>query len=205
MKIAGIDFSINHPAICIIDLETNAFEFLVFPKERSKGHGLLEGTEVRIIDVDRLDVINGTNTTDRERLTTNNAMILASAVIDALPDDLGAIGIENLAFSATSNRLAEISGYQYILRYMLTQKYGVNNLYFFAASTVKAKAGNGRFDKNQMIEKFLESDVTGHALEIHKRIREHAGIFKKTKNWIKPIDDISDSYWIARCLMSSLS
>lgn len=202
MKIAGIDFSINHPAVCIIDTVTNDVEFLVFPKERSKGHNHLEDTEVRIIDVHRLDVVDGTNSTDRERLSTNNAMILASSLVKSLPDDLDAIGIENLAFSATSNRLAEISGFQYILRYMLTEKYGVNNLYFFAANSVKAKAGSGRFDKNQMIEKFLESEVTGHDLKIHKCIRENMGIFKKTKNWSKPIDDIADSYWIARCLMS---
>ena len=68
MKIAGIDFSINHPAICIIDLDQDTYEFLVFPKDRTKGHNFLDGTEVKIVDIHRLDVADGVNTTDRERL-----------------------------------------------------------------------------------------------------------------------------------------
>ena len=56
MKIAGIDFSINHPSVCIYDTSTKECSFLVFPKERSKGHKNLQDTEVSIIDIQRLDV-----------------------------------------------------------------------------------------------------------------------------------------------------
>lgn len=204
MKIAGIDFSINHPSVCLYDTETLDCSFLVFPKERSKGHKGLSDTEVQIIDIQRLDVANGVSTTDRERILTTNAIILAECIIQNLPDDLDAIGLENLAFSASSNRLAEIAGYQYILRERLINKYGANNIYFFAAMSVKAKAGSGKFDKNQMIEKFLDKELTGLNLKLYERLSTELTFFKKTKNWIKPIDDIADSYWIAKCISSTI-
>ena len=204
MKIAGIDFSINHPSICIYDTETLECEFLVFPKERSKGHKGLTDTEVQIIDIQRLDVANGVTTTDRERILTTNAIILAEGIIQNLPDDLDAIGLENLAFSASSNRLAEIAGYQYILRERLVNKYGANKIHFFAAMSVKAKAGSGKFDKNQMIEKFLDKDLTKLKLKLYDKLESDITYFKKTKNWIKPIDDIADSYWIAICTNSTI-
>ena len=204
MKIAGIDFSINHPSVCLYDTKTLECTFLVFPKERSKGHKGLCDTEVKIIDIQRLDVANGVSVTDRERILTTNAVILAECNIQNLPDDLDAIGLENLAFSASSNRLAEIAGYQYILRERLINKYGANNVYFFAAMSVKAKAGSGKFDKNQMIEKFLDKELTGLDLKLYERLSTDLIFFKKTKNWIKPIDDIADSYWIAKCVSSSI-
>lgn len=204
MKIAGIDFSINHPSVCIYDTETKECSFLIFPKEQSKGHKNLQDTEVKIIDIQRLDVQNGTSTTERERLSTTNAIILSECLMQNLPPDIDAVGLENLAFSATSNRLAEIAGYQYILRERLVNKYGSNNIYFFAANSVKAKAGSGKFDKNQMIEKFLDSELTGLNLKIQEKLKTDISYFKKTKNWIKPIDDIADSYWIAKCTESTL-
>jgi hypothetical protein len=202
MKIAGIDFSINHPSVCIYDTSTKECSFLVFPKERSKGHKNLQDTEVSIIDIQRLDVQNGTSTTDRERVLTTNAIILSECLVRHLPPDIDVVGLENLAFGASSNRLAEIAGYQYILRERLVNKYGSNNIYFFAAMSVKAKAGSGKFDKNQMIEKFLDSELTGLNLKLHDKLRNELPFFKKTKNWIKPIDDIADSYWIAKCTES---
>jgi len=204
MKIAGIDFSINHPSVCIYDTITKECSFLVFPKEKSKGHKNLQDTEVSIIDIQRLDVQNGTSVTERERVSTTNAIILSECLIQNLPPDIDAIGLENLAFGASSNRLAEIAGYQYILRERLVNKYGSNNVYFFAANTVKAKAGSGKFDKNQMIEKFLDVELTGLNLKLYDKLNSEITYFKKTKNWIKPIDDIADSYWIAKCTESTL-
>lgn len=200
MKIAGIDFSINHPSICVYDTESKECQFYVFPKEKTKGHSNLKDTEVNVVDIQRYDVANGLSSTERERLSTLNAIILAEGIMKALPDDIEAVALENLAFSASSNRLAEIAGYQYIFRERLTNRYGTNNLYFFAAMSVKAKAGSGKFDKNQMIEKFLDREVTGVSLRIQDKLENEIQFFKKTKNWIKPIDDIADSFWIAKCL-----
>lgn len=204
MKIAGIDFSINHPSVCVYDTITKECSFYIFPKEKTKGHGNLSDTEVNIIDIQRFDVANGLSTTDRERLSTVNAIILSQSIIENLPDDIEAIAIENLAFSASSNRLAEIAGYQYILRERLMNKYGSTNLYFFAAMSVKARAGSGKFDKNQMIERFLDKEFTGINLKIQDKLQAEIQFFKKTKNWIKPIDDIADSFWIAKCLEFTL-
>lgn len=204
MKIAGIDFSINHPSICIYDTETKQCEFLLFPKEKLKGHKGLIDTEVKVVDIQRFDVENGVSITERERLLTNNAIILAECIIQNLPNDLDAIALENLAFSASSNRLAEIAGYQYILRERLMNKFGSNKIYFFAAMTVKARAGSGKFDKTQMIEKFLDKEITGLDLKLQNKLISDITFFKKTKNWIKPIDDIADSYWIASCLEFTL-
>lgn len=204
MKIAGIDFSINHPSVCIYDTSNKECSFLIFPKEHSKGHKNLQDTEVSIIDIQRLDVQNGTSVTERERVSTTNAIILSECLVQSLPPDIDAVGLENLAFGASSNRLAEIAGYQYILRERLVNKYGSNNIYFFAANTVKAKAGSGKFDKNQMIEKFLDVELTGLNLKLYDKLNSEITYFKRTKNWIKPIDDIADSYWIAKCTESTL-
>jgi hypothetical protein len=204
MKVAGIDFSINHPSICVLDTETRECQFYIYPKEKTKGHSNLQNTEINIIDIQRFDVANGLLSTERERLSTLNAMILAEGIINSLPEDIDAVALENLAFSASSNRLAEIAGYQYIFRERLMNRYGSQNLYFFAAMTVKAKAGSGKFDKNQMIEKFLDKDLTKVDLRIQDKLQSEIQFFKKTKNWIKPIDDVADSFWIATCLESTL-
>lgn len=203
MKIAGIDFSINHPSICIYDTETKECSFLIFPKEKTKGHNNLQDTEIKIIDIDRFDVQNGMTTTDRERLSTTNAIILSECIIQSLPNDIDIVALENLAFSASSNRLAEIAGYQYILRERLINKYGSQNLFFFAAMSVKARAGSGKFDKNKMIESFIDKEHSGVSLKIQDKLIEEITYFKKTKNWIKPIDDIADSFWIAKCAESN--
>jgi hypothetical protein len=203
MKIAGIDFSINHPSICIYDTESKECSFLIFPKEKSKGHNNLQDTEVTTIDIQRFDVQNGMTTTDRERLSTTNAIILSECIMQNLPEGLDIIALENLAFSASSNRLAEIAGYQYILRERLVNRYGSTNIYFYAAMSVKARAGSGKFDKNKMIETFLDKELTGVNLKIQDKLTNEITFFKKTKNWIKPIDDIADSFWIAKCAESN--
>jgi hypothetical protein len=201
-KVAGIDFSINHPSICIYDQKDKTCNFKVFPKEKTKGHKNLQ--YVDIVDVKRFDVENGMDVSDRERLLTINAIILADSIINYLPNDLDAIGLENMAFSASSNRLAEISGYQYILRERIINKYGTQKLYFYAANSVKATAGSGRFDKNQMIDSFINSLNEDVEIPLQKYLIDNIEIFRKTKNWIKPIDDIADSFWVSKCVLKSL-
>ena len=86
---------------------------------------------------------------------------------------------------------------------MFINKYKSTNLYFYAAMSVKARAGSGKFDKNKMIEAFVDKEHSGVNLKIQDKLIDEITFFKKTKNWIKPIDDIADSFWIAKCAESN--
>jgi len=113
-------------------------------------------------------------------------------------------GIEGFSFGSTGNRLAQLSGYQWLLRHDLSLTFGLNadDMWVFAPMTVKATAGKGNFKKEQMIDAFLaeeDSDLRDHLF--WKNLTSNPTAFQNKKgSWLKPIDDLIDSYWILRTL-----
>ena len=220
----GIDYSIKSPAITLIDSEDN-YHFLCFPRTdviKSLVAKYLNesGVEVSILDKEpTLDKKALLAVRERSSFVDANKQILAivSAIhkkhsegiwnIKEYKDLTYTVGIEGFSFGSTGNRLAQISGYQWVLRYVLfnSGKLKPDNLHVYAPMTVKATAGKGNFKKEQMIEAFLNSqDPKVQATTFWKTMKSNPEYFQNKKGaWEKPIDDIIDSFWVLQTLLKN--
>lgn len=141
---------------------------------------------------------------ERERSSLDDASVLIQEITKWFTHQkLDAYAIEGFSFGSTGNRLAQISGYQWVLRWEfrnIVQK--TKDFWVFSPMTIKATAGKGNFKKEQMIEAFIQSDdpilqKTG----LWKALKSNPELFQtKRGNWLKPIDDICDSFWVLRTL-----
>ncbi len=114
------------------------------------------------------------------------------------------LAIEGFSFASTGNRLAQISGYQWLLRYNLIEdcEISAEQLWFFSPMTIKATAGKGNYKKEEMIEAFINSDCNS---AFANALRNAPAEFQtKRGQWLKPIDDIVDSYWIVKTLQKTI-
>lgn len=210
--IVGIDFSIKSPAVTVI---TNGGEFHFYTFARNsvaredffitlKNHG------VNVVNIpDEAGLSKKALLTERERSSTADGIMQVESITQALStwafseDDQ--VAIEGFSFGSTGNRLAQISGYQWLLRYLLCQncKIPVGNLWFFSPMTIKATAGKGNFKKEEMIQAFLDQPLNN---ELHAGMKNHPAEFQNKKGaWLKPIDDICDSFWVAKTLMKTIA
>jgi hypothetical protein len=145
---------------------------------------------------------------ERERSSIKDGITLTKSMSQMLAHwsftEEDHIAIEGFSFGSTGNRLAQISGYQWLLRYNLIEDCDISadQLWFFSPMTIKATAGKGNFKKEDMIEAFINSDCQS---EFANALRNDPAKFQTKKGvWLKPIDDIVDSYWIAKTLEKTL-
>jgi hypothetical protein len=139
---------------------------------------------------------------ERERTSMKDAMNLIPAIsqcFEGLPIKLW--GIEGFSFASTGNRLAQISGYQWALRWELIKGgLSIDSFQVYSPMTVKATAGKGNFKKEEMIDAFINSDdpcLVNNGLQ--KALKLHPSLFQNKKGaWLKPLDDIIDSYWVLK-------
>ena len=224
--IIGVDFSIKSPAMCIATNDGN-LSFHSFARnsviKRDTELALSNvGVIVHIIpdetplpkkapigDRERSSLVDAINQTDM----IVNSIKLAKSV-DLNKKEPGHLrnewffGIEGFSFGSTGNRLAQLSGYQWTLRYRLPTDLDLptDNFFVFAPMTVKATAGKGNFKKEQMIDAFLEADDARleHCSFWHALKDSPAEFQTRTGKWVKPIDDLVDSYWILRTVENGL-
>ena len=147
------------------------------------------------------------NLTLRERSSHDDAHVEVSSIMNELQkldDEIESWAIEGFSFGSTGNRLAQISGYQWLLRHMLSDNYDIGSdaMWVFAPMTVKATAGKGNFKKEDMITAFLASeDPALRETGLWKALTTEPASFQNKKGaWMKPIDDIVDAYWVLRTL-----
>ena len=208
--VLGIDFSIKSPAICV-KYSDDSLVFLAFPRKDV----IKEDMELLLrqhgVIVNRLDkelaLPKTANLTFRERSSHDDAHVEISAVMNELhklDDVIESWAIEGFSFGSTGNRLAQISGYQWLLRHMISHDYSISSaaMWVFAPMTVKATAGKGNFKKEDMITAFLASeDASLRETGLWKALTTDPASFQNKKGaWMKPIDDIIDAYWVLRTL-----
>jgi|688.fasta_scaffold391679_3 hypothetical protein len=220
----GIDYSIKSPAVTLIDSEDN-YHFLCFPRtdviKTLVAKYLREsGVSVTILDKEPgLDKKATLAERERSSLIDANKQILEivstihnihSEGIWNIKDWKGltyTLGIEGFSFGSTGNRLAQISGYQWVLRYnlFLSGKLKPENLHVYAPMTVKATAGKGNFKKEQMIDAFLNSqDPKVQETTFWQAMTKTPEYFQNKKGaWEKPIDDLIDSFWVLQTLLKN--
>jgi len=209
--IFGADFSIKSPAVCV-RYPDGSLDFLSFPRTDVIKEDLeitLKECGVLVTKLQKEPSLpKNAILTQRERSSLDDSWTEISAIIEGIKacDDsyVEYWGIEGFSFASTGNRLAQLSGYQWLLRHNISLTFGLESkdMWVFAPMTVKATAGKGNFKKEQMIDAFLNDEDPG--LREHpfwkKMTTEPTAFQNKRGAWLKPIDDIIDSYWILRTL-----
>jgi hypothetical protein len=210
----GIDYSITSPAIAI--LKNGEYTFAVFPRENSVTDKLreeLSKSNVNIINVpETAQLPKKSSLTLTERRALSDAIQQVGCLIKFLAGHLEegcelAVAIEGLSFASTSSRLSQISGYQWMLRYELIKLgLGINGLWIFAPNNVKLTAGKGNFSKEEMISGFISStELKLSTHQLHINLNKMPEVFQsRGGKWLKPVDDICDSYWIVKTLEKNL-
>ena len=197
----GIDFSIKSPAATV--LHNGGYVFYSWQWSTGKVHEALKLVDINVVVPPAPETWVGTEATYKERGFTSEADVLTECIKDTLCTYEAPFAIEGFSFGSTGNRLAQLSGYQFILRYKLAKVFGgLSNFWSFAPMTVKATAGKGNFNKEKMMEAFLNSeDPLLAETKFFKALKSTPEEFQNKKGaWHKPIDDIVDSYWILKTL-----
>ena len=207
----GIDFSMKSPAVCL-DRNTEELDFFCFPRTGTAKEKVLENLNtagVRVCQLPNESTLpKKASIAERERSSLVDAKMQVESIflrVESLHmDEDVTVGIEGFSFASTGNRLAQISGYQWLLRYLyLTQgQMAPENFYVFSPMTVKATAGKGNYKKEEMIAAFIASDdsrLTNNPFWL--AMKNTPELFQNKKGgWEKPIDDIVDGYWVLRTL-----
>jgi len=211
--IISIDFSILSPGVCILDNDQK-IHFACFPyKDVVKQHIVdsLRDSGVYCDIRERNEDKSNLNT--QSRFHTEEAINLGKLMAKYIEtfdyDKENIVIFEGFSFNSGGNRLAQISGYQYLSRYFLLDKFSkIDSLFIYAPQSVKstaraAKKGMGKVD---MITSFIDDDssiLKGN--KFHEDISDDPMKFKniptkRTKKIVfqKPIDDIVDSYWLLK-------
>jgi hypothetical protein len=213
--LVGIDYSITSPAIAI--LQNGTYNFAVFPRTHSVTSSLrdeLHQSQISVINVAETETLPkkaALTLTERRALQDAQQQIqtlmgyLAPLLTGSM--DRVQIAIEGLSFASTSSRLSQISGYQWLLRReLLALGLPLDHLWIFTPNQVKATAGKGNFSKEEMISAFIseqETKLLPHPL--HIKLNHTPELFQtKRGNWLKPLDDICDAYWIVKTLEKNL-
>lgn len=206
MAILGIDFSLTSTAVTLKNL--TGYVFYTFARDTAvKADCAIAlknaGVEVHLVPAEA-PLPKKATIAERERSSLEDAHVLINTIINQfkyLHDPITAYGIEGFSFGSTGNRLAQIAGYQWALRWEM-RNIGMtsSNLWVFSPMTVKATAGKGNFKKEQMIEAFVNSDdplLQDNPFWL--ALKNNPAQFQTKKgNWLKPIDDVIDSYWVLR-------
>jgi len=224
--VIGIDFSIKSPAVCIATNDGNlSFQSFARNSVIKKDTELAlsnAGVIVHVISDEPL-LPKKSPIGDRERSSLIDAINQTNIIVNSLqvaktvdlnkkePGHLRNewfFGIEGFSFGSTGNRLTQLSGYQWVLRYRLLADIDLqpDNFFVFAPMTVKATAGKGNFKKEQMIDAFLEADDQRlKQCSFWHALRDSPAEFQtRTGKWLKPIDDLVDSYWVLRTVENAL-
>lgn len=202
--ILGIDFSMKSTAAALKTSE--GYTFYSFARNSVvKADTLLAlkaaGVIMNLVP-DEKPLPKKSTITERERSSLDDAGVLIPEITKWFNDlPIEAYGIEGFSFASTGNRLAQISGYQWALRWAL-KKMGMKTEQFwiFSPMTVKATAGKGNYKKEQMIEAFINSNDTAlHDTGLWKALKNSPELFQTKRGlWCKPIDDIVDAFFVMK-------
>jgi len=211
----GIDFSINSTGISI--LRNNKFHFISYARNGSINQTMIDSLTQSDVILNQLEPIKISKLpyTESAKLSIIDSIELSKAIMynikEIVKDDTDVkICIEGFSFGSTGMRLAQISGYQYILQQDLLNTFGVESLYFYVPLTVKSVFGcakNTDDGKRNMIDQFANHDEIDmlHGLKNHKfwqAIKNNDnGLMTRTGKFKKPTDDLVDSYAILKTMI----
>lgn len=202
--ILGIDFSIKSTAAAL--LAGGTYTFYTFARTdviKEDVSLALRAAGVVVHSIPSEPVLpKKASIAERERSSLQDASALIPGITQWFRYlDIKAYGIEGFSFASTGNRLAQISGYQWVLRWeMLKAGIPPERFWIFSPMTVKATAGKGNYNKDEMIAAFLASDdLALQQSGLWSALTHHPGLFQNKKGgWLKPVDDLIDAYFVLK-------
>ena len=210
--ILGIDFSIKSAAATL--KSGDYYTFYSFARKgviKQDAKIAFAAAGVQIIESDEEPAPSSKKATiaERERASVKDALKLIPKIVDRFTEmRIDRWAIEGFSFASTGNRLAQISGYQWVLRWELIKAgLDIDSFYIYSPMTIKATAGKGNFKKEQMIEAFMQSDdPILQNCGLYKALNTNPTLFQTKRGaWLKPLDDVVDSYWIMRTVMDQIT
>lgn len=200
MIFIGIDFSISSPAVCINDDNKFSYYSLYRPGKLTKkeviGIDVLKEFKNLSLNINK-PIVESKNYQLRETNNLIEAEFLTDSIIEyiqsKIKDSEVKIGLEGFSYGSTGNRLAELAGYNYLLRHKLIK----NNYNFsiYSPKTIKAVAGNGNYNKDQIAESYLNI-IDDDELRIF--LNDNKDTLFINRKYLKPIDDLIDAYFTAK-------
>lgn len=208
--ILGIDFSIKSAAATL--KSGDCYTFYSFARKgviKEDAKIAFAAAGVQIIESDEEPAPSKKATiAERERASVKDALKLIPNIVERFADmPIERWAIEGFSFASTGNRLAQISGYQWVLRWELIKGgLDIDSFYIYSPMTIKATAGKGNFKKEQMIEAFMQSDdPILQSCGLYKALNTDPTLFQTKRGaWLKPLDDVVDSYWIMKTVMDQI-
>jgi hypothetical protein len=210
--ILGIDFSIKSAAATL--KSGDYYTFYSFARKgviKQDAKIAFAAAGVQIIESDEEPAPSSKKATiaERERASVKDALKLIPNIVDRFTEmRIDRWAIEGFSFASTGNRLAQISGYQWVLRWELIKAgLDIDSFYIYSPMTIKATAGKGNFKKEQMIDAFMQSDdPILQNCGLYKALNTNPTLFQTKRGaWLKPLDDVVDSYWIMRTVMDQIT
>jgi len=206
MTTIGIDFSINSPGMCIHqDDKYKYFGFIRKDYNLNKFEkSLIDKFSISINNIKTIWLnshIKSEIYYEREILNLKDAIYLIDIIIKNIQDNVDDsnsniyVALEGLSFGSKANRLAEISGYQFLLRNKI---YDLGyNLYIFSPKTIKLTAGKGSLTKEGIQQSFIKENINKEQLKIFQTL-------SKKKVYPHPFEDMIDAYWTLKTLENKI-
>jgi hypothetical protein len=217
----GIDFSINSPAICIVN-DIDEFKFISLtnnsltrfnkkkiPKGIQIHKYLWDNKIVDVIPYERHKKHEDYSVDQLQKL--NDALMLANLVIDVISQnvdikkDIIHIAIEGYSYGSKGNSFIDLISFNSILRNKINENFILNskdNIFdIYSPSHVKMYAGKGNAGKPQMYEFFMKKKDAISKNSFYQYCKDEA--YKE--DIPKPIDDLVDAYFISYLLKDTYS
>lgn len=186
MTLVGIDFSIASPAVTIE--KNNELFFYAIQRKDSK-----VVRKLNMLNNVTIEICSNEGLTPFQYYDKMTDMLVRWINSNIGPQLL--IAMEDWIYSLRGSALIDIVYATSILRYKLIKKYGEDKLNFYAPTHVKKSfTGNGRADKNMMLEQFK-------SLGFVFPLAQYVNALDKTQ---KPVEDIIDSYAVMNTMKSEL-
>lgn len=211
--IFAFDFSMNKPAMC--SYINSTLEFFVWPSAiDTKSSEKLRDCDINITNRN-LPPITSQGLNEHELILDHlkRSVDLGNIIADTIENSLSKHNItdksniiisnEGFAFSANGNAALDLSGYKYILLYILYQR-GFRNFRTYSPITIKKTAGCSKrgLGKDDMIKAVSEQNIDKH--KFIKTLHDCPEELKKKTAFVLCTDDLADSYWCLRTTLNDL-
>jgi hypothetical protein len=212
MRHIGIDFSINSPAVCI--LEENNYRFVGFYNEEGKKFEKKDPSDYKyhrhILLLDDIDIIHFSRRRKHEDYTVDqrqkieDSHTLGTLISETVGQGPCKVGIEGYSYGSKGNSFIDLISFNSVMRHVLYTTTDAD-IMVKTPSQIKILAGKGNANKGMMYEYFCQNTTKDPNLEkssFWKWCVEQKFIGEIPK----PIDDLVDAYFISRSVqLSSLS
>ena len=207
MALAGIDFSLNSPAICI-QTSTSLKWISLYHLDRDPALPTLKAFKLHeeltassgISSVRYVRQVGSKLFLESERQKMMDAEKLAQLILETLiSNGVTTVAIEGFSYGSKGNSFIDMVLYNAVLRQKLIQRFGVDSFYVFQPTTVKKLAGKGNGNKLYMLESFKRDHLIDPMLK-DSTLWQWIQSKEFQKEIPKPLDDLIDSYFILRSI-----